>query len=352
MKKNVLLLLFAVILIAVVVLLSANRNSTLTADAGGFAIEDTSSITRIFLVNKQGDQVLLEKNNDYSWSLNKTHNANKAKVELMLETIKDIRVMAPVPKAMHNTVVKRLAANSTKIEIYQVKPMINLFNTIRLFEREKNTKTYFVGGPTKENIGTTMLMEDAEIPYITYLPNFRGFLTPRYSAIEDDWRDHTVFNCPPEEIQSISLEFIDEPENSYRVINLDNLNYDLIETATGHKLADYDTLRLLNFITAFRNIKYEALLSNKREPEFIDSVTASKPLHILHVVTKANDTIKATTYRKKGFSHLFEGDGALLEPADLDRMYALVNDDKDFVLIQYFVFDKVLRPLPYFIKEQ
>jgi len=35
---------------------------------------------------------------------------------------------------------------------------------------------------------------------------------------------------------------------------------------------------------------------------------------------------------------------------DRDRMYALINDDEDFVLIQYFVFDKILRPLSFFTR--
>ena len=36
--------------------------------------------------------------------------------------------------------------------------------------------------------------------------------------------------------------------------------------------------------------------------------------------------------------------------ADPERLYALINDDKDFVLIQYYVFDRILRTINYFIK--
>jgi hypothetical protein len=38
------------------------------------------------------------------------------------------------------------------------------------------------------------------------------------------------------------------------------------------------------------------------------------------------------------------------EPGDVDRdrMYALVDDGKDFVLIQNYVFDKVLRDVRYY----
>jgi hypothetical protein len=33
---------------------------------------------------------------------------------------------------------------------------------------------------------------------------------------------------------------------------------------------------------------------------------------------------------------------------DVDRMFALINDDRDMVLIQYYVFDKVLKDINYY----
>ena len=33
---------------------------------------------------------------------------------------------------------------------------------------------------------------------------------------------------------------------------------------------------------------------------------------------------------------------------DLDRLYAII-DNRDTVLIQYFVFDRILQPLSYFL---
>lgn len=352
MKKNW----FLVIIVLVLVVIAAyfvlsKRNSTLLSDISEFAIEDTSNITKIFLVNKESKQTLLSKKENKVWMINEKFKANSRKIEIFLETLHDLKIMAPVPKAMQNTVIKRLAANSVKVEIYQIKPLINIFNWIKLFPREKNTKTYFVGGPTKENIGTTMLMEGAETPYITHLPNFRGFLTPRFSAIEDDWRDHTVFSHPLEDIKSIKLEFGKEPEQSYEVNNLDNLNFDLRPLSSSEKLSDYDTLKLIRFVSAFENIKFEALLTNKKSKAFIDSVASSQPLHIITLIDNDNDTVQVKTFNKEGFAHLYLEDGAALEPFDLDRMYALVNDERDFVLIQFFVFDKILRPLSYFIEE-
>jgi hypothetical protein len=38
----------------------------------------------------------------------------------------------------------------------------------------------------------------------------------------------------------------------------------------------------------------------------------------------------------------------MLVPIDHDRFYALINDGQDFVLMQYYVFDRVLYPLSHY----
>jgi len=37
-------------------------------------------------------------------------------------------------------------------------------------------------------------------------------------------------------------------------------------------------------------------------------------------------------------------------PYDMDRFYALINNDQDLVLAQFYVFDRVLRPKSFFLK--
>ena len=34
---------------------------------------------------------------------------------------------------------------------------------------------------------------------------------------------------------------------------------------------------------------------------------------------------------------------------DVDRMFAFVNDDRDFVLVQYYTFDKLLKDVNYYV---
>jgi hypothetical protein len=100
-------------------------------------------------------------------------------------------------------------------------------------------------------------------------------------------------------------------------------------------------------LTSFEDVRFESLLAQLLKKEFIDSVTASVPKTIITLTDKDGKVNKVIIFTKKGFADTYPENGAALEPMDIDRAYALVNDKEDFVLIQYYVFDKVTRTLGY-----
>jgi hypothetical protein len=265
---------------------------------------------------------------------------------MLLGTMHDIKVRYPVPLASRDNVLKRMASIARKVEIYQEGYRINLFDRIKLFPYEKLARTYYVGDATPDNRGTYMLMESAENPYVVFLPSLRGFIYPRFSTDETDWRDHTVFKTPLQDFASVTLEFLEKPEESFRVDADAEGNFTLT-TLLDKTRQGFDTLRMLQFVTAFKDIRFEAALNNKLEASYIDSVASGPGVHIITLQDRDGDEFVVRTFRKSGISKFYDKEGAALEPMDLDRMYAYVNEGRDFVLIQYFVFDKVLRTASY-----
>lgn len=347
MKKNRLLFILALILVIVGVLFIINRNySTLDDKESGFAIQDTSIVTKIFMVDKNNNSVKLKKEADGRWIINDQFLAHKFNIGMLLGTIKGLTVRYPVPLAQRDNVIKRLASIARKVEIYQEGYRIDLFGKIQLFPHEKLSRVYYVGDATQDNMGTYIIMEGADQPYVVYLPRLRGFVYTRFSTNEDAWRDHTIFNTPLQDISSVKLEFIDSPDESF-IVKTDAEGNISLTTLMDNQVKDYDTLRMLQFITAFKDIRYESVLNNKLEPEYIDSITSRPNAHIVTLTDKEGNDYVARTYRKGGFSELYDEDGAMIVPFDLDRLYAYVNDERDFVLVQYFVFDKILRTASY-----
>ncbi|MBN1337840.1 MAG: DUF4340 domain-containing protein [Bacteroidales bacterium] len=350
MKKN-LIILFIVSALAIIafILSGTSRTGTFTKGENDFAVEDTAGITKIFMVDKKNRSVLLERIAGGNWMLNKEYHARKTGTDLLLYTIHHMIAKAPVPKTGRDNVIALLATQSVKVEVYQKVFRINLFGKLKYFPHEKRTKTFYVGSATQNNQGTFMLMEGADNPFVVHLLGFRGFVAPRFSTLEEDWRDHTVFRKKIHEIKSVVVEFMEEPEKSVEILS-DGNDFAVVKRATNDTLRNYDTLNLYNFLTAFSDLRYEALL-NDMDPDRKDSIINTSAFHRVTLTDRDNHKTVIKTFHKPNDMQRYDMEGRLYTH-DLDRLYALINDDRDFVLIQFFVFDKVLRPLDYFVTER
>jgi hypothetical protein len=349
MKQNRIILLVVIVLAIVAgILVFTQTTNTLKKDVSDFAIEDTSTVTKIFMSDKNNHTVTLTRTPSGNWLVNDTFPASSFNVNMLLATMHNLAVKEPVPQVAHNNVILEMAVNAVKTEIYQKRYRIDLFGMIRWFPHEKRTKVYFVGGATQSNRGTYMLMEGAETPFVTYLPGFRGFVSPRYQPIAKYWRDYTIFRKHPAAIASVRVELPGRESESYVVTNNNMESVSLYTYPENNPIPVFDTLAVLNFLTGFQHLSYEALL-NDSEGIPIDSIVHSPPFLILTLTDTSGTVQTVKTFFKPGKGDT-DMDGNPI-PYDLDRLYALVNDGKDFVLIQYFAFDRVLRPRSFFLKD-
>jgi len=347
MRKNKIILIITLLLAVLAGFLVLNKSkSTLQKEISDFAVPDTASVTRIFMSDKANNEVLLERRPDGSWSLDGKYDAHVENVNIFLATIANLEVREPVARAAHNNIVSLLATRSVKVEIYQQSYRIRL-GKYKFFPYEKLAKTYYIGDATMDNAGTFALLEGADTPVIIYLPGLRGFVATRFSTAKTDWRVHTVFNKKLPEINDITVEFTQKPEESFKVVNNNNKSLGLIRLSDNQIIPRFDTLLLMSFVNSFRNIRYETLL-NDMNAHKKDSIVSSTPLHRITLNLNDGSTQSATTFgRMLPVPEIDVFDGSTIT-YDRDRMYALVNKDQDFVLVQFFVFDKILIPLSAF----
>jgi len=348
MKRNLItIIILAVLALVAVILVLNNNKGTLRSEVGNFAIDDTASVTKIYMADMQGNQVLLREEQPGNWSLNDTIKARKEGVELLLSTISRLAVKAPVSKATYNTVISRLASSSVKVEIYQIVPRINLFNLVKLFPREKLTKVYYVGTATPDNMGSFMLMEGSDTPFVVYLPGFKGYVSARFTAFTSDWRDHTIFGKKPAQISSIQVEFPQTPKESFRIDKYGDYDVKLTQLSSGKVFDGFDTTRLIDFINAFRNIRFEESFQQVTQ-RYKDSITSQTPVNIIQLTDNNGNTQKVITFRRANIAMQEDLDGNLL-PYDVNRLYALLDKNKELLLVQYFVFDPITRPLSFLL---
>lgn len=350
MKKNlyIIIIVFILLFIALYFVMKP-ASGTYGRGLQDFAINDTTNVTKIFLTDKKNRSITLTRVNEGAWRLNDKYPARKEGIDILLKTMLNLSVKAPVPKAARNNIIRLLASKSVKVEVYQRVFRINLFGRMQLFPHEKLTKTYYVGDVAQDNIGTFMIMDGSDEPFVTYLPGFRGFVSSRYTTLEEDWREHIIFHHRLPDIARISITSGEHPEWSFAIDNPDNRQFRLTSAINGQTISDFDTVKVIEYLGSFGNIRFEAFL-NDLTNERRDSIISSRPFYQISLTDRKGKTYTITTFKRSSVPGQKVVDGEQVN-YDKDRMYALVNDNKDLVLVQFFVFDHILKPLPYFLKD-
>ena len=334
----------AILIFAVVTVLN-QKSGTIT---NNFTLSDTSKVVKIFMVNKQNESILLSKSGN-SWLLDGDERAITENVRIILKTLMYVEIRQPVSKAAYNTMIKQLATNSVKVEIYEDRYLID-FAGIKLFPKVKKSKVFYVGSPTRNYKGTIMMMEDSEDIYVTYLPGFNGYLTERFSANYADWVNHNIFKMPIKSILNVKVEFGAEPAQSYQINNIGNRKFELVSLQTKLALPSYDTTRVLEELSSFRSINFEALLDNMSK-HTVDSLLNSTPLRTVSVTTVDQQKIRIRMYHRPNFDEKLDFSGKYFA-YDMDRLYAIVDNFSHPVTVQFFVVEKITRPLNYLIGKE
>jgi hypothetical protein len=336
MKKNRTIALLVILLILLAGYFYFRHSvSTIKRELRDFAVQDTAAVSKIFMVNKENVQILLERE-DGTWKVNGKYPARKDATDLLLKTLHRLDVKSPVSKASFDNVVKLLAANHVKVEIYSGK--------------KKPDKVIYVGGPTQDYFGTYMMLENSSTPFIMHIPGFSGYLTTRFFMDENEWRDHGILRYQFHEIASVDLENIRQPEKSFRIENSGDNQFRLIRLMDKEPVAHFDTLRAKEYLAQFMKVSFERIAAEVL-PEVRDSILSTNPIYRITV----NDIHQKTTLIEAFLRPNFmapASESAIPPEFDPDRMYGRINKDSTLVIIQYFTFDPIFMELDYFLSDK
>ncbi len=335
MKRNLIAVLILLTLAAVAYYVYTERGSgTIKPELHDFAVKDTASVTKIFLANKTGEKVLLQRKNQGEWTVNENHKARKDAIDVLLKTINRVEMKAPVAKTAHDNIVKLMAGVSTKVEIYQ---------------GDRKVKTYYVSDATKDNMGTYMLIEGSSTPFITHIPGFYGYLTGRYMTRAWEWRDTEIFKHRLSQIAEVKLDFHQEPERSFKITQTPDRKVSLFTLYPTEKpVENMDTTAVKRYLLAYQNIRFEEI--KQYEEERVDSIVNSPPYFTISLTARNGEKRTVTSYRLPANPGAIDANDEPLD-WDPDRMHAIVNgNEKEIVLIQYFSFDRLLIPWEYLVR--
>ncbi len=339
-KTLVYIAILAILGTAIYFMLPGGGESPYDPAEAGFTVKDTASVGKLFLAAPGGDMVTVVRT-DTGWVVNGKYRALPSMVNLLLSTLMQQSALYPVPKAAFNNVIESLSTHGTKVEVYG--------------RDGKKMKVFYVGGVAVNNSGTNMMMEGAKQPYVVHADGFVGYLTPRYSAKLRDWRDRTVFDVPAEDIKSVSLQYAGKPELSFTVSR--GANDSPVVTAAPQVMASPDGMnarRASAYLRFFKNINCEGYLNGLSDN---DTTIRTAPKHSSIEMVLKNGQVKrvdiywmAVNQRSKN-QKASDLSGDVPQNYDSDRMYAIINDYQDTVMIQQLVFHNIFRKAPEFFRK-
>ena len=305
------------------------KSTTIIGDLKDFAVSDTASIDKLFLVDRDGNRSLLTRESSSKWIVNGKHKARQEAINILLFTIKSLEVRSPVGKNLYNNTMKLMASRSTKIEIYQKGNLV---------------KTYYVGHPTMDNLGTFMYIEKSTVPYIMHIPGFNGFLSTRYLAKESEWRERFVFHIDPRTITKIEILNTTKQDGSFIIQRNADSTYNVNYRMDRNLKASYDIVKLRKYLEVFSNTNFERI-DNSIKKEQADSILKTNPFAVVAVTNDRNYTKTIRLYRKpvtaSSRNQIDEKTGKPL-PFDLDRFYTRIDGSEEWFICQYFHFDRVM----------
>lgn len=311
------------LLIVFIVKLMIENNGFYSTEMN-FAVEDTKKISKIFLANKSGFSVTLNRKYD-TWYVNDKYEVRKDAINNLLTLLKRIKVRAPVPKSAKENILRLLSYEAIKVEVY-------------LENDKKPHKVFYIGGSSPAKDGSYAILENAQNPYLVYMEGHYGFLTPFFMVEEHLWRDRKIWKYKYYEILSLTVEYPLSPENSFEIVQKPEKEIEVISLASGKPITSIDTMKTYRYLALFNNLEFDYLLPYTQD-SIIPILTKTTPFMRIKIIDNFGKVSSLALYKKPPSENQTTFIG---EPPsqDIYGAYGLINDTT-LSIVQYVMIDKI-----------
>lgn len=307
-----------------------SRKNTFAAADMEFAVPDADAIHKIFMADRRGQRIVLERRGD-RWIVNGAQPVRPTAIRNLLEVLQNVKVWFVPSKGLEPTMVSSLGSDGIKVE---------LFN-----KGGRLLKAYYVGGVTNDERGTYMIMEGSNQPYVAHIPYFYGQIRVRFMMNEADWWDRAVFAEKPEQIQSIQVEYPQMKSASFKLEKAGEAAYTVepyFSTTPRNK-----SPQRKGYAEAYL-LQYESLVAEAFENNnpLRDSVTSLVPFAIVTLQTTDGRQTKARFWPLEVLRERYTG-----EPI-VERYFTQMDTPNNFMLTQQRVFGPIFREYNAFFERQ
>lgn len=328
MKNKILYLVLGFLIIIAGIYYFSNSKGSLNLHDASFAIESPDKITKIEISIKN-EKLILEKEFEH-WKVNNKYLVTDKNIKNLIMTLNRIEILSPVSSIEKEQVASILKADGIVVEI---------------FKNRRTLKKYFVSKPEMNDTKTYMMMYKSAEPFIIQIPLFKGLVSRLFNVDEDYWRDKTVFDYLPQNIKNIEVKYPGNLDKSFLVTNYNDGTFALQNLKDNRYVENFNVDHVARYFTYFQRITFDQVVKNI-SPVEIDSILQTVPFNIISVEDISGNKNKIEIYRKSSPNKLDEFGQKI--KFDYNRAYACFNDNKDLIIIQYYIFDPLFKEIDYF----
>jgi len=334
------LLVLAVIFIPII---DKNFKSTLKPELKNFALEEPEEVTEIFMATKNSPTsfVKLSLNENGVWMVNDEFPAEPEKIKMLLnEYLARLIVKNPIPKSGVDGVIKSMASNAIKVEIYK---------------GTHKDKVIYVGGNSADEMGTHMMLENSSMPFVVHIPGFMGYPSAIFNMNPKKWKSLNIFQTSIVDLKSVSVFYPSDASGSFTIYKDERALR--IEPYVVGDLKDPNALDmplLKQYTATFENLTYESIYEGLAAQLADSVIKTTQPYAVINV-----SRVDGTDHELKIFKKPVTADSPQLDnfgnevDYDLDRFYGILDGNTSDVLsVQSFVFKNIFKKYGEFYGEK
>jgi hypothetical protein len=312
---------FVLLGIVAVFLHKCRTGNSFGSREASFAVENYDQINMISITSHDS-QISLQRKNGY-WLLDSGHDARENAVEMLLRTFGRLRVNSPVPNSLLEKVNHKLQSEAIRIDI----------------KIGRKSRRYYVWseGPGHP---AYMLRHGSSNPYVVEVLGYSGNVAGLFVAEEGYWRTNILFNYRPDEIEEVLVQYRDNEEDSFILRQSPAGEFTIKNHADGDNVMRIEDSLAIRYLANFIYVPYERM-AGREERMMIDSLLIAGYDYHISVGAREGNATEVWLYRI-----LLNGDGD--QVFDLFRLYALINEGEELVIIPYHEVDLLLRRYSYF----
>jgi len=334
------LLVLAVIFIPII---DKNFKSTLKPELKNFALEDPEEVTEIFMATKNSTTsfVKLSLNDKGVWMVNDEFPAEPEKIKMLLnEYLARLIVKNPIPNGGIDNVVKSMASNAIKVEIYK---------------GTHKDKVIYVGGNSADEMGTHMMLENSSRPFVVHIPGFMGYPSAIFNMNPKKWKSLNIFQAIIVDLKSVSVFYPADAGGSFTIHKEERtlrLEPYIVGDLKDPKALDMALLK--QYAATFESLNYESIYEGLAAQLADSVIRVDQPYAVINL-----DRVDGTDHELKIYKKPVTADSPQLDnfgnPVnyDLDRFYGVLDGNtSDILSVQSFVFKNIFKKYGAFYGEK